>query len=83
MNALEMILGLAMGLVLFLYGMDLMGDSLKKLAGGKMESILAKLSSLMTCSILQHTPNYNLTFRRSCSHFRYPGGKSGAGCVAG
>ena len=45
MNALEMILGLAMGLVLFLYGMDLMGDSLKKLAGGKMESILAKLSS--------------------------------------
>ena len=45
MNPLEMILGLAMGLVLFLYGMDLMGDSLKKLAGGKMESILARLSS--------------------------------------
>ncbi len=44
-KALEMILGLAMGLVLFLYGMDLMGDSLKKIAGGKMESILAKLSS--------------------------------------
>ncbi len=44
-KALEMILGLAMGLVLFLYGMDLMGDSLKKLAGGKLESILAKLSS--------------------------------------
>lgn len=44
-KALEMILGLAMGLVLFLYGMDLMGDSLKKLAGGKMESILARLSS--------------------------------------
>ncbi len=44
-KALEMMLGLAMGLVLFLYGMDLMGDSLKKLAGGKLESILAKLSS--------------------------------------
>jgi len=44
-KALEMILGLAMGLVLFLYGMDLMGDSLKKIAGGKMESILARLSS--------------------------------------
>ena len=39
------ILGLIGGLVLFLYGMDLMGDSLKKLAGGKLESILAKLTS--------------------------------------
>ena len=33
------------GLALFLYGMDIMGDSLKKLAGGKLESILAKLTS--------------------------------------
>ena len=39
------ILGLIGGLVLFLYGMDMMGDSLKKLAGGKLESILAKLTS--------------------------------------
>ena len=39
------ILSLIGGLVLFLYGMDLMGDSLKKLAGGKLESILAKLTS--------------------------------------
>ena len=39
------ILGLIGGLAMFLYGMDLMGDSLKKLAGGKMESILAKLTS--------------------------------------
>ena len=39
------ILNLVGGLVLFLYGMDLMGDSLKKLAGGKLESILAKLTS--------------------------------------
>jgi len=39
------ILSLVGGLVLFLYGMDLMGDSLKKLAGGKLESILAKLTS--------------------------------------
>ncbi len=39
------ILGLIGGLVLFLYGMDLMGDSLKKLAGGKLESILARLTS--------------------------------------
>lgn len=33
------------GLAFFLYGMDLMGDSLKKLAGGKLESVLAKLTS--------------------------------------
>lgn len=39
------VLGLMGGLVLFLYGMDLMGDSLKKLAGGKLESILARLTS--------------------------------------
>ena len=39
------VLALIGGLVLFLYGMDLMGDSLKKLAGGKLESILAKLTS--------------------------------------
>ena len=40
-NALTLVGGLA----LFLYGMDLMGDSLKKLAGGKLESVLAKLTS--------------------------------------
>ncbi len=39
------ILALIGGLALFLYGMDLMGDSLKKLAGGKLESILARLTS--------------------------------------
>lgn len=39
------ILNLIGGLALFLYGMDLMGDGLKKLAGGKLESILAKLTS--------------------------------------
>lgn len=39
------VLSLIGGLVLFLFGMDLMGDSLKKLAGGKLESILARLTS--------------------------------------
>ncbi len=33
------------GLALFLYGMDVMGDSLKKLAGGKLESVLGRLTS--------------------------------------
>jgi len=39
------ILGLIGGLALFLYGMDIMGDGLKKLSGSKLEMILAKLTS--------------------------------------
>lgn len=39
------VLTLIGGLALFLYGMDLMGDGLKKLAGGKLESVLARLTS--------------------------------------
>ncbi len=39
------ILALIGGLALFLYGMDEMGDGLKKLSGGKLESILSKLTS--------------------------------------
>ncbi len=39
------VLALIGGLALFLYGMDLMGDGLKKLSGGKLESILASLTS--------------------------------------
>ncbi len=33
------------GLALFLYGMHIMGDGLEKLSGGKLEQILAKLTS--------------------------------------
>ncbi len=39
------VLALVGGLALFLYGMDVMGDSLGKLAGGKLESILERLTS--------------------------------------
>lgn len=39
------ILTLIGGLALFLYGMDVMGDGLKKLSGSKLEMILAKLTS--------------------------------------
>ena len=42
------ILTLIGGLALFLYGMNLMGNGLKSLAGGKLESILAKLTSTKT-----------------------------------
>jgi len=39
------ILTLIGGLGMFLYGMDVMGNNLKKLAGGKLETILSKLTS--------------------------------------
>jgi phosphate:Na+ symporter len=45
MDMVITILSLIGGLALFLFGMDLMGDGLKKLAGGKLESILARLTS--------------------------------------
>lgn len=39
------ILGLVCGLALFLYGMDAMGAGLKKSAGGKLKTILGKLTA--------------------------------------
>ena len=42
---LEMILPLLCGLALFLYGMDLMGDSLKKSAGSGLKATLGKMTS--------------------------------------
>ncbi|MBR5125601.1 MAG: Na/Pi symporter, partial [Oscillospiraceae bacterium] len=33
------------GLALFLFGMDVMGKSLERTAGGKLETVLAKMSS--------------------------------------
>lgn len=39
------VLTLIGGLALFLYGMEAMGDALKKLAGGRLESFLGKLTS--------------------------------------
>ncbi len=42
---LEMVLPLLCGLALFLFGMDLMGDSLKKSAGSGLKTILGKMTS--------------------------------------
>ena len=39
------IISLLGGLALFLYGMDVMGNSLERLAGGKLQTVLAKMSS--------------------------------------
>ena len=47
-NVLTMVGGLAM----FLYGMDAMGDGLSKLSGGKLESVLEKLTSNRLMAVL-------------------------------
>lgn len=49
------ILSLLSGVALFLYGMSIMGDSLKKVAGNKLELILYKLTSTPLKGILLGT----------------------------
>lgn len=46
------IVSLLCGVALFLYGMSLMGDSLKKVAGNKLETILYKLTSTPVKGVL-------------------------------
>lgn len=46
------VLSLIGGLALFLYGMNLLGDSLEKLSGGKLESILEKLTAKPIMAVL-------------------------------
>ena len=45
MTVVSIVLSLLCGVALFLYGMSLMGDGLKKVAGNKLEKILYKLTS--------------------------------------
>lgn len=55
MNAFEMfnlVLKLLCGVALFLYGMTVMGDGLKKVAGNKLESLLYKLTNTPLKGIL-------------------------------
>ena len=40
------------GLSLFLYGMSIMGNGLSKMAGGKMESVLERLTSKRLFAVL-------------------------------
>ena len=46
------VFNLAGGLALFLYGMSIMGSGLEKLAGGKLESILQRLTSSVPKAVL-------------------------------
>lgn len=45
MEMITIVLGLLSGVAFFLYGMSLMGDGLKKVAGNKLEKILYKLTN--------------------------------------
>ena len=46
------VINLAGGIALFLYGMSIMGSGLEKIAGGKMESILQKLTASTLRAVL-------------------------------
>ena len=47
-----MIISLAGGLALFLYGMSMLGSGLEKLSGGRMERTLEKLTKNVFMSVL-------------------------------
>lgn len=49
---IKLLLGLFFGISLFLYGMGIMGDALKKVAGNKLEALLYKLTSTPLKGIL-------------------------------
>ncbi len=55
MNVVMMILSLLSGVALFLYGMQLMGDGLKTVAGNKLEAFLYKMTSTPLKGILLGT----------------------------
>ena len=42
MSGFEMFLGFITGLAFFLYGMNVLGDGLEKMSGGKLEGILER-----------------------------------------
>lgn len=55
MNGITIILSLLSGVALFLFGMSLMGDGLKRVAGNKLELVLYKLTSTPVKGLLLGT----------------------------
>ena len=55
MDIISMILSLLCGVALFLYGMSLMGDGLKSVAGNKLEAFLYKMTSTPLKGVLLGT----------------------------
>lgn len=51
-SIINMIIGLLSGVALFLYGMSVMGDGLKRVAGNKLEALLYKLTNTPLKGIL-------------------------------
>ena len=51
-SVISLLLGLLSGVALFLYGMNVMGNGLKKIAGNKLESLLYKLTNTPVKGIL-------------------------------
>ena len=45
MEVISIVLSLLLGVALFLYGMSVMGDGLKRVAGNKLETTLYKLTN--------------------------------------
>ena len=52
MDGMKMFLQFITGLALFLYGMNVLGDGLEKVSGGKLEQILEKLTSTTLKGVL-------------------------------
>ena len=79
------ILTLVGGLAMFLYGMQVMGDGLEKLSGGKLEKILENLSSNRVKAVLvgaavtaiiqssSATHSYGSRLRKLGNHASVPG----------
>ena len=83
------ILSLIGGLALFLYGMNVMGDGLTKVSGGKLEKILEKLTSnpikavLLGAGVTAVIIGYNRYGSRFCKLRNYetvPGSRNYHGC---
>ena len=85
------ILSLIGGLALFLYGMNVMGDGLTKVSGGKLEKILEKLTSnpikavLLGAGVRRYPViiGYNRYGSRFCKLRNYetvPGSRNYHGC---
>ena len=55
MHAISMILSLLCGVALFLFGMSLMGDGLKSVAGNKLETFLYRMTNTPVKGILLGT----------------------------
>ena len=55
MNGIMIVLTLLSGVALFLYGMSLMGDGLKRVAGNQLEFVLYKLTNTPIKGVLLGT----------------------------